>query len=54
MVIKHLSFPLQIDKVSELFDSWVKFQETSGLMPYGKITISQALNTFASGDAGVT
>lgn len=54
LIIKHLPFPLQIDKVPELLGSWVKFQESSELMPYIKINISLEPNTFKAGDGGVT
>lgn len=53
MAIKRLSFSLLTEKVSE-FDPWVMFQESSGLMPYMKINISQVQNTFKPGGRGVT
>lgn len=42
-----------MDEVSESLDSWVKFQESSGLISYIKINISQIRNTSKTGDAGV-
>lgn len=44
----------QTDKVSELLDSWVEFQGSSGLKPYIKINTSLEPNTFKAGDGGVT
>ena len=53
LIITQLPFPLQIDKLSESLDSWVKFQERAGLRPYIKINISLKPNTFKIGGEGV-
>ena len=52
LIIMQLPFPLQIDKLSESLDSWVKFQERAGLRPYIKINISLEPNTFKVGGEG--